>query len=590
MNFLLPLHAIFFLCLLVFCTPFDLLGMEPNSYEITKEIRRFNDNTSNQRVMEFTAGFNIEGLWGPVPKTLPALAYLEKAYPTDTKESLSHPLDTGPFLKISAYQVKNQPVIITVNVPQAEELGTLTSDDGDTYWFVRPVERRILFNQILKHDYHLSDYDQLIQLQIDEVAGSIRWTPTAYEYLNRSVTVAPVLIEVLVVYDCMHGMTVKNNPKASWEEATSYTLRIGWLMLPPCGDLTGDSIVICPSTFPPVASWKNHNLGDITISVPNNWFQDLSPQNDQGQWEIDSAKPETAGIILLRDQKLEKLLENMESGSPEKVTLNGEQATRYSGRITKKNLDSALYVFDRKDGDGRKVMLGLVAADWQTAGPFLEAIANSITFGPEALQPSIAADLTSQDNGGQLVIGSAPASSQKLEAPATREQVGTTTIAEPATYPERPNLQDASPPEKATPSSDNSIKATLSAQFVRKKTAKDYVGRNEDLKGNGAADSRIRVRITAPGKTIAAIRIQSTEGLEAAWDTIPGNDRWLIAATNGQELLNKEDGSMHYPLPDGELKFDLWVQDNNAIASTKTKLNLIIEMADGGKIETTVAE
>lgn len=799
-------HAASILCLYGLLAPATVFSEEATDYTITREIKRFNADTDKPRIMEFTAGFAIEGLWGPVPENHPALSYLEKSYPTDTKSLLSYQPDTGPFLKISGYQIRNQPVTITVKAPQPEELGTLTSGDGDAYWFIRPVKRRILFHPVLEYDYNLNNFDELAGLQIDESAGTMRWQPSMYEYKGRTVTIAPVVVEVLVEYDCKHGMAVKNNPGSSWEEDTSYTLRIGWLTILPCGEVTGDAIVTCPSTFPPVAAWKTRNLGDIALSIPDNWFQDLSPEKDQAQWEADSAKPETAGAVLIRDQKLEEFLKNMESGDPEKVTLNGEQATRYSGKITKKELDSALYVFDRKDSTGREVMLGLVAADWNTTGPFLEAIANSITFGQEAQQPSIAADLTSQDNGGQLTITSAPASPQKLAAPegsglaataqpepaasgatlspeeqeklaaelfqrmldtpedqhetfvelykqvmdkcpdtekaeisywklanlylygfdpprfaeivtlletflakyptsdgvgqvrqrlvsayeqtgkwceaaamyaeivpsplpdeaddqlmaitslyagdlkkcgktedaltwyreivrvggtrdtlevrAAKEELGLAESGEPAASttgqsqeqspavadagspaanapaatPPADSANNAPPAESAAQATDSSVapadqgQPLLSAKLSRKRNLKDYVGRNEEVKGNGAADSRIRARISAPGKTIVEIHLQSVSGLEAAWDTIPSNDKWLIVATRGPEVLNEPDGTISYQLPDAEMAFDLWVQDNNAIASAKTTFKLQVVLSDGSTTEVEVGD
>ena len=807
MNHPLLHHAVSFLCLCGLLAPSAVLAEKTVDYTITREIKRFNENSDQPRVMQFTAGLEIEGLWGPVPEELPALSYLEKSYPADSKSLLSYQPDTGPFLRISGYQVRNQPVTVTVTAPQPEELGTLTSGDGDSYWFVRPIKRRILFHPVLAYDYNLDTIDEKIGLQVDESAGTMRWQPAMYEYQGRVVTLAPVIVEVLVEYACKHGMSVKDNPGASWEKDTSYTFRIGWLTMVPCGDLTGDAIVTCPASFPPVATWKIRNLGDISLSIPDNWFQDLSPEKDQGQWEADSANPETAGAVLIRDRKLEDFLNNMESGGPEDVALNGEKATRYRGKITKKNLDSALYVFDRKDTAGRQVMLGLVAADWQATGGFLDAIANSITFGGEAKQPAIAADLTNTDSGGTLTITSQPAAPQKLDAPDTS---GTTAAVEAGPAPTQEKLSpeeqeklaaelfqkmvdtpedqydtfiqlyqqvmdqcpdtekaeisywrlsnlylnafdpprfeemitlletflvrypnsdgvdqvsqrlvnayertekwceaaamyakvvpsplpddaddqllavtslyandlkkcgkneealpwfreivrvagtrdtlevraakeelgmaesdtstadskdrnkepsqtagatDTTPADSAqatataepaatgssTPAGESpAVTSTstaadanqplLSAQLSRKKNLKDYVGRNEDMKGNGAADSRIRARISAPGKTIVEIHLQSVSGLEAAWDTVPNNDKWLIIATRKQEVLNKPDGTINYQLPDTEMAFDLWVQDNNAIASAKTTFKLQIVMSDGSVTEAEVKD
>lgn len=619
---------------LSFCAAIPGITYAEGPFTVKRELKRFGAETDQPRIMVFSAGFAVNGLWGPVPEGLPAIEHLNTSYPKDSKSYLSRQPDAGPFVTITGFQVAGQPVSIAVTAPKAEELGTLTSGDGDSFRFLRPEKRKFIFHHVLLHEYNESNFNELIQLKVDGTAGTMSYTPLRHQYQGRTVTLAPVVIEVLVEYSCTQGTMVNNNPGANTEEPITYTLRLGWLMLPPCGDLVADSVVTCPGDLPPVAAWQTRQLGDLSIAIPDTWHQELSPDKDQGQWEIDSAKPETAGVMLLRDHEVDQFLENMETAAPEQTMINGEKATLYRGRIPKKNLDSALYVLDRKDHGDRQVLLGLVAASWKSTAPLLEAIAGSLTYGEGAILPKISADLTANSVGSQLSITSNPATTTRLEAPDMAKQeteqslvVPPETVAEPEdTLP----LTVAQPPEESpsqpsanqatqmaqessspavTPAAEESTQPPaesqshvsanpteqasqpqLSAQLIRKKTVKDYVGRNEDLKGNGAADSRIRVRITAPGKTIAAIHIQSTEGLEAAWDTIPGNDRWLIAATNGQELLNKEDGSIHYPLPDSELKFNLWVQDNNAISSTKTKLILILEMDDGGKFETAVTE
>ena len=608
------LRFVFFLLTgLSFCTAIPGITYAEGPFTVKRELKRFGAESNQPRIMVFSAGFAINGLWGPVPEGLPAIEYLNTSYPKDSKSYLSHQPDTGPFVTINGFQVAGQPVSITVTAPKTEELGTLTSGDGDSFQFLRPDKRKFIFHQVLLHEYNESNFNELIQLKVDETAGTMSWTPLRYQYRERTVTLAPVVIEVLVEYSCTQGMMVKNNPGATTEEPIAYTLRLGWLMLPPCGDLVGDSVVTCPGDLPPVAAWQTRQLEDLSIAIPDTWHEELSPDKDQGQWEIDSAKPETAGVMLLRDHEVEQFLENMEAAAPEQTMINGEKATLYRGRITKKNLDSALYVLDRKDHGDRQVLLGLVAASWQSTAPLIEAIAGSLTYGEGATLPKISADLTANSVGSQLAITSNPATTTRLEAPDMAKQeteqppvVPPETGAQPAdtqpvavaqppedspsqssadqatqmaqessSTPVTPTAEEPThPPAESQPNvsanlTEQASQPQLSAQLIRKNTIKDYVGRNEDLKGNGAADSRIRVRITAPGKTIAAIHIQSTEGLEAAWDTIPGNDRWLIAATNGQELLNKEDGSMHYPLPDGELKFDLWVQDNNAIPAQK---------------------
>ena len=798
------LSSILFLAL--FAAPATLPADTSTPYTITRELKRFNGDSDKPRIMEFTAGFSIEGLWGPIPEENQALAYLDKSYPAASMGHLSHQPDTGPFLKITGYQIAGQQVSIKVDVPEATALGTLTNSDGDDYWFVRPEKRRVIFNQVLWYGSNDEETETLTGLQVDEEAGTMSWTPARREHRGKMETLAPVLVEVLVEYQCKHGLFFKNNANASWEKPTTYTFRLGWLQLPPCGEVTDDTMVTCPATFPAVASWKIRSLDGISLAVPDTWDEELSPDKDQGQWEIDNAKPRTAGVALLRDVELDKILESMEHKGPEKATVNGEPATMYRGRVTKRELDSVVYVFDRKDSKGRTVFLGVVAANWQTSGPLLETITSSLTFGDTAKTPEVSADLTTSAPGGQLVISTSPlpapekllASTEHSAQPEAAEQpapqpaqggklsleeqetlaaelfqkmvdtpedqpdtfielyqrvmtecpdtekaeisywrlanlylygfdppkfaeittlletfltrypnsegvgqvkqrllnayeqtgrwcdaaelyaqivpnplpddidnqqlalaslyasaldqcgkgedalfwqreivrvagdqdtlevraakealgaaeagaaatAGQPAAIEQATTPSedtaaappqdsagpQPQPKQAAPEQQTapvTPAATATVAPKLSARLIRKKSVIDHVGRNEELKGNGAADSRVRATITAPGSTIVAIHLKAVNGLETGWDTVAGNDRWLIAATRGKEMLNLADGSISYQVPDGEQAFDLWVQDNNAIAGGKTTFQLVVEMADGTVAETQVSD
>jgi hypothetical protein len=178
---------------------------------------------------------------------------------------------------------------------------------------------------------------------------------------------------------------------------------------------------------------------------------------------------------------------------------------------------------------------------------------------------------------------------EKVTAPPAAPETSPAT--EAATAP--PVAQEISPAtEKATappaaPAGQPAAKPSepeTRAWLVNIKGSGDYVGRGEALKGDGSPDVHIRLSIFAPGKTISSFSLMSTSGQAAAWDTLPGNDIWLMAVKRGNELLNKPDGSVSIAMQaQGDL-FDLWLQDNNAFAGGKTGFTLTVAFVDGDSL------
>ena len=126
-------------------------------------------------------------------------------------------------------------------------------------------------------------------------------------------------------------------------------------------------------------------------------------------------------------------------------------------------------------------------------------------------------------------------------------------------------------------------KAVVRAVLVRKPGFADFVGRHGQLKGDGSPDSRFALEITAPTRAITALAITSTSGQSSAWDTIPGNDAWLLGVARKGKVLNQPDGNVELPLAEGTQKYDLFVQDNNSIAGRKTVYQITVGFADGGE-------
>jgi hypothetical protein len=112
---------------------------------------------------------------------------------------------------------------------------------------------------------------------------------------------------------------------------------------------------------------------------------------------------------------------------------------------------------------------------------------------------------------------------------------------------------------------------------------RDLVGPYEELRANGQRDAHLRLRLSAPGRTLTGLELRNTNGIFSAWDTIPGNGYWLMAVMTGWQLLHDSQGRLiPLPLPaSGEILLDLYVEDNGAIAGGKTDFRLSLLFQDG---------
>lgn len=143
--------------------------------------------------------------------------------------------------------------------------------------------------------------------------------------------------------------------------------------------------------------------------------------------------------------------------------------------------------------------------------------------------------------------------------------------------------QEIQPYSGTSDSSDGDlIEATFAGTGNR-----DYVGRNETLRGDGRRDSRFDIRFNETG-TLTGIRIvNTTKGGE--WDTTPNNKRWLVAATrpNGA-VLNASNGSIRLPVK-GTTSLQLWVEDNGTLDNPDSSFRITLSFRDGKTLETTLS-
>jgi len=124
----------------------------------------------------------------------------------------------------------------------------------------------------------------------------------------------------------------------------------------------------------------------------------------------------------------------------------------------------------------------------------------------------------------------------------------------------------------------NFIEATLAGTGNR-----DYVGRNETLRGDGRRDARFDIRFNGRG-TLTGIRIlNTTKGGE--WDTVPNNGRWLVAVTepNG-EVLNASNGSIRLRT-EGTTSLQLWVEDNGTLDNRDSSFRITLTFRGGETLD-----
>ncbi|MGI6251867.1 MAG: hypothetical protein ACOYJV_00330 [Aminivibrio sp.] len=112
--------------------------------------------------------------------------------------------------------------------------------------------------------------------------------------------------------------------------------------------------------------------------------------------------------------------------------------------------------------------------------------------------------------------------------------------------------------------------------------SRDLTGANEKLAGDGAPDESIQVVVQGAGK-LTGVTVKSARG-GAEWDTLPGNEAWLVAVTSKDKVLNNKDGSIEAEIK-GKTTLDLWLTDNGTIKRGRSAFEVLLVFSDGSVIK-----
>ena len=115
------------------------------------------------------------------------------------------------------------------------------------------------------------------------------------------------------------------------------------------------------------------------------------------------------------------------------------------------------------------------------------------------------------------------------------------------------------------------------------------MGQGEKPGFNGSPDVILRLSITSPERTISAMALLLPEK-EPLWDTLPGNQAWLLGVGQKNKLLNKANGDISIKPGNAEQRFDLYLQDKHLFDRGKTGLMLRVTFEDGTIWETPLLE
>lgn len=200
----------------------------------------------------------------------------------------------------------------------------------------------------------------------------------------------------------------------------------------------------------------------------------------------------------------------------------------------------------------------------------------------EALQPLIATILSSLQVDPSLLAANAGQYRTQVSPtePLATSDENISTAAAPATVVKTPAV-DPDPITGNPP--------PVQGQLIRKKGFGDLVGQGEKPGFNGSPDVILRLSITSPERTITAMALLLPEK-EPQWDTLPGNQAWLLGVGQKNKLLNNASGDININLVSGEQRFDLYLQDKHLFDRGKTGLILRVTFEDGTIWETPLLE
>lgn len=132
-------------------------------------------------------------------------------------------------------------------------------------------------------------------------------------------------------------------------------------------------------------------------------------------------------------------------------------------------------------------------------------------------------------------------------------------------------------PAPAKPASPAEARAYLH----KKRSGRDYVGRNRRLAPNGSPDAWFRVHLPASDRRVTGFTITNVNGQTSRWSSRPGPKDWLLVAAKGGKQLSRSDQQLYIALDDPETVIDLFVQDNNSLAGGKTDYQLTVRYESG---------
>ena len=135
----------------------------------------------------------------------------------------------------------------------------------------------------------------------------------------------------------------------------------------------------------------------------------------------------------------------------------------------------------------------------------------------------------------------------------------------------------------AATKADRSVVFTTSKPAI---TNVDIVGKNKKLAANGSKDMILNVKVTGKG-VVRALTLTDMSG--KGWDTLAANNgRWLLGVREGGKVLNKNNGTINFPV-NGTKTYQLLMQDNGALAKKNGKLKLSVTWGDGEVTESSLA-
>jgi len=142
-------------------------------------------------------------------------------------------------------------------------------------------------------------------------------------------------------------------------------------------------------------------------------------------------------------------------------------------------------------------------------------------------------------------------------------------------------IENQNEPEEIIVRPERPRRREISLSSPRQATRSDYVGPGETPGKSGKNDWVFELQIKGRGDATAVIL--EAVGTSVAWDTVPGNRRWLVGVVApGKGLLNDSDGSVSFKAPP-QNKLQLFVEDRNRILERgrTSKYQVTVQWSDG---------